>query len=151
MRLGPGDYDAAARVLLDPAVGKGLTNMSPELVRAMLESPLAFVLMPDPDCIFFAQPFMGTALLFHQAALPGARGKRVVKAGKAAIGWLFENTQASCLVGVMSASNRPSVLMAGLLGGRRVGVIPGMYAGTDAVIMSISRATLTKGPDGGSP
>lgn len=150
MRLGPDDYELAARVLLAPEVAQSMRQLTPDRLRRILGAPTAYVLLPDPDCLFVAHPFVGRSYLVHQAALPAARGLRVREAGRAATRWMFENAPATCLIGITPQGNRAAVLMAGLIGLSHVGVIPDAYDGDDAVVTAISRATfLAEGPDGG--
>jgi hypothetical protein len=116
----------------------------------MLQSEKAYVLMGDPGCGFIFHRMFGMAYQVHQAALPAARGKRMEVAGRNAVVWMFEHTEAQALVGVTPADNRAALCMAALCGFRRVGEIPGVFpGGVSAVITTINRATPSRGPDGG--
>jgi hypothetical protein len=149
-RLGPGEYDQAAAVFLDPSVKGRILGLDEGALQAMLQSEKAYVLMGDPGCGAIFHRLFGLAYQVHQAALPAARGKRAQVAGRNAIAWMFEHTKAQAIVGVTPADNRAAIGMAILCGFRRVGEIPGVFpGGVSAVITSINRATPTRGPEGG--
>lgn len=148
-RLGPGEYDRAAAVFLDPQVQGFLLGMDREALQRALQSPTAFVLMGDPGCAFLVYRLAGKAYQIHQAALPAARGKRMATAGRNVIAWMFENTNAEALVGITPSINRGALAMAYLCGFKKIGEIPRVFGEYAAVITSINRATPSRGPEGG--
>lgn len=148
-RLGPEDFQDAARVLLADGVREQLYRMTEAKVRQLLSRPGAYVLLPDPAVAFVGHRLVGLAYQVHQAALPEARGRRVIEAGRRAIEWMWQYSPALTLVGLTPATHRSALVVAAHVGFVRVGEIPGAYPwGEGAVVTAITRAT-RKGPDGG--
>ncbi len=149
-RLEPGEFDRAAAVFLDPSCLGQIAGLTRGTLQWILKNRSAFVLMGDPGCAFLSHRLAGLAYQVHQAALPSARGQRVAVAGRNAVAWMFEHTDAQALVGITPAGNRPALRMAYQVGFRRVGEIPGVFPGGEAaVITAINRATPSRGPEGG--
>ena len=148
MRLGPGDEERAAKVLLHPAVRDRLFDDSnaPSVldIGEALRNEDVFVLMPDDGAIFIATPFVYSAFTVHQAAVPEVRGDAVVRAGRLAVRWMFDNV-AGCrkLVGLTPSYNVPAIASAKRIGFSIEGCITGAVLGDgkthDLVVLGLSR------------
>ena len=149
MRLGPGDVDRAAKVLLHPAVRDRLFDDSPvpsvAEIGEILRDESVIILMPIEGAILIATPFVYASYVVHQAAIPEVRGAAVVQSGRLAVRWMFDNV-AACrkLVGMTPAFNVPAIAAA-----RRVGfAIEGRITGAvlrdgklhDLIVLGMTRA-----------
>jgi hypothetical protein len=125
--------------------------MDEDRIREFLASPGIIVLLEGRGLVFVAHRLAGLAYRGHQAALPGYRGKVAVAGARRFIAWMFKHTRAEAIVGIIPESNKPSLIVAAHAGFKRRGEIPGAFLdGGAAVIMAITRATLSKGPEGGN-
>lgn len=148
MRLRPGDEERAAAVLLHPEVRDQLFDDSgiPSMdeIAEVLRDESTYVLMPAEGTAFIITPFIYSSYLAHQAAIPEARGRVVVRAGRAGVRWMFDNVD-GCrkLVGLTPSWNVPAIASA-----KRIGfVVEGCITGAvlrdgkthDLVVLGISR------------
>ncbi|MDA8178304.1 MAG: GNAT family protein [Deltaproteobacteria bacterium] len=148
MRLGPGDEERAAAVLLHPAVVDRLFDDSDvptrDEIRGVLSDESFYVLMPAEGAILIASPLVYASLVVHQAAVPQIRGKAVVQAGRLAVRWMFDNV-GSCqkLVGMIPDYNPPAIAAAKRVGFAIEGCITGavLRGGKlhDLVVLGLSR------------
>ncbi len=148
MRLGPGDEERAAAVLLHPAVVDRLFDDSDvptrDEIRGVLADENFYLLMPTEGAILIASPFVYAIFVVHQAAVPEIRGKAVVQAGRLAVRWMFGNVP-GCqkLVGLTPSYNVPAIAAARRVGFMNEGCITGavLRGGKlhDLIMLGLSR------------
>ncbi len=73
----------------------------------ILEAPLTYVLMPDPDVVFMVFAATEEVASGHVYAKPCARGKRAIKAERVGLKWLIANTPFKKIVGFVY--NKPHI------------------------------------------
>ena len=122
MRLGPEDEGRAAEVLLHPEVApflfdEGWAWPNSEAIADTLSDPRKFFLMPRPGMLLLARKLAHSIFEVHQAAIPEVRGPEVVRAGREAVRWLFENVpECHKLVGLTPTWNIHAIASASRVG-----------------------------------
>ncbi len=127
MRMGAKDIDRVWRVLSHPSI-YGVVSDEPlpdgyrNMIAALLANPYAYILSPDPDCVFPYMPRNEICYEVHSNVLPEARGKRGFKAGLASLEYMFSETPcmkvvgftATCFVGAHLFNRHMGLIQEGL-------------------------------------
>ena len=87
-----------------------------------IKDHLIYLTTECKSLLFVGFPVNSYTLDAHTAVLPELRGKQAVKAGKAAIDWVFNNTKYIKIVGATPSDNKLAMRFNRLIGLNREGV-----------------------------
>lgn len=135
MRLYPGSGEMVARA----------TGFTVERCEELLSNPRVAIISPGTGCIFIGQEIMDGAILVHQFAEEGFRGRQALRAAREAVRWVWENTPYVKIVGFTPANNRPACTMAIAAGFRREGLLKGARVEEDGTVCDVVVFGLCKG------
>jgi len=107
-----------------------------------------FILMPAEGAILMATPWVYSSFVVHQAAVPEIRGADVVRAGRLAVRWMFDNVSAcQKLVGLTPSYNVPAIASAKRVGFSVDGCLTGSVVRDgklhDLIILGLARGEVT--------
>jgi RimJ/RimL family protein N-acetyltransferase len=111
------DIVIATHILTDPSVfdmicdDGGMVDKN-EFVKSYLEHDKVFCLHPNQWTVFIFVPRNTVMYEAHTAILPDGRGKNGVRAGKAALSWMFTETTCLKVISLVPTFNRMAGIFA---------------------------------------
>lgn len=130
----PWIHDDKSRYCLDPET----------LTKKMLYTKDVLVLMPDDDCVLLGFPRSGILLDVHACVHPSGRGAQAVKSTRAAISWVFENTDFRAMISFVPVIYKHAAVFSIQVGMTERGILPKSFQFNGVVydqhIFSIERS-----------
>jgi hypothetical protein len=125
------DREDVARVLSDdnvyiPVDGEKCQDRL-GIADKLLQQTLAYVLMPNETLVAIFLPHNPYLYTGHIAVLPEGRGKEAIAGGKAALQWMFDNTECIKIFGLMATFSRHGILYIKMLGFRQTHIVTRSY------------------------
>jgi hypothetical protein len=129
MRCAIKDLKKVSLILSDdsiyiPVNGEPCKNEDREnIAEDILNNKKIYVLMPDEFSVFIFFPHSEELYVGHSAILPGGRGKSGIKLCKAAVQWMFDNTECIKIFGLTPVYLKHVIIFNKLVGFEQEGLL----------------------------
>lgn len=135
-RLGPDDYEEAARILLNESIlpfvmDDGIVDHETMLKRC-LRMDAVYFLMPDPDSLFLYVPVNCITWQIHANVLPESRGNGA-RLFSDTLAYMFEDTPCRKIIAMVPVCNPRANRMGRKCGFIQEGLIRGSWKLNDQV------------------